>query len=83
MIGEKYYQKLMIQRRKLAKLFFQDDILESQKDEYWSAMREVDKLIDAEKDRQEKAMDAFIHCIDGDNFDMETFKKLTKGEQHD
>jgi len=77
MNSEKYYQKLMRQRRKLLKLFIQDGISESQKDEYWNAMREVDKLIDAEKDRQEKAMDAFIHCVDGDNFDMEKFKKLT------
>ena len=73
----KYYQKLMRQRRKLFNLFIQDGISESQKDEYWDAMREVDKLIDAESARMEKVMDAFIHCVDGDNFDMETFKKLT------
>ena len=77
MEGEKYYQKLMRQRRKLFNLYNQDGISESQKDEYWNAMEAVDKLISAEKARQEKVMDAFIHCVDGDNFDMEKFKKLT------
>jgi len=73
----KYYQKLLRQRRKLFNLYISDDTPEEKKDEIWNEYEKVSKEAVAEKERQDKAMNAFIHCIDGDNFDIEKFKRET------
>jgi len=73
----KYYQKLMRQRRKLFNLYISDDTPQEKKDEIWDAYEKVSKEAAVEKVRMNKAMDVFIHCIDGDNFDIERFKRET------